>query len=317
MKKISPFNCSIGIVTYLGRFDKYFKPLMKQLHLLFPDYDINVFINGHYDTLKQAQYLKAVTAFLQNYPNTCYLTNIEHQSLARAWNWLVLMARCNRVLLLNDDVSFKLSFRYYLEKLQPIPEIFTLNKTWSHVVVSKDIIRKVGWFDERFMGVGFEDTDYVIRLARKGIPLEDREIHGLLNLHDGLALPEDTGWADISGLTLGKYSQINWEFFKKKWGVGEGNPESDSGGITIPAVGVAWHLKPDAAMQEVPEFYPLDSLNQAGGRKLGPGMRVRGKVAQAVSWLGSKYWQARLAVGAWLCHLLGPRLQHWRRTLDH
>ena len=173
MEKLAPFKCSIGIVTYLGRFETYFKPLIRKIHFLFPDYDIIVFINGHYDTIKQIQYLKDVTYFLRKYPNIRYVTNLEHQPLARGWNWLVFMAKNQKILILNDDVSFNWEFRHNLERLPSVPDIFTLNGSWSHFVISKEIIRKVGWFDERFYGVGDEDIDYKFRLSMSEINLFD------------------------------------------------------------------------------------------------------------------------------------------------
>jgi hypothetical protein len=310
MIKISSFNCSIGIVTYLERFEKYFKPLMRQLYLLFPDYDINVFVNGHYNTLKQVRYLKEITAFLRSYPNTRYLTNIKHQSLARGWNWLILMARYDKVLILNDDVSFNWGFRYHLENLRPTPGIFTLNNTWSHFVISQDVIRKVGWFDERYLGVGFEDTDYAIRLIREGIPLEDQKIQGLRNLHDNTAPPEEAGWSDISGLTLNKYSQINWEFFKKKWGIPHMRPVSEPDFIKIKAVENEWFIQPNPYLAEVPEFYPLASLETTAAPRRKSFSGLRTNLARICSFASSVYWQARQTLVGWLRYLCG---RHWEK----
>jgi hypothetical protein len=315
MKKISPFNCSIGIVTYLGRFETYFKALIKKLYFLFPDYDILIFINGHYDTTKQISYLRNVTSFLQNYPSIRYVTNIEHQSLASAWNWLVLMARCSQVLLLNDDVSFQWSFRYYLEKLQPIPEIFTLNRTWSHVVVSKDIIRKVGWFDERFRGTGYEDTDFVIRLALKGIPIDDRKIHGLENIHDCLAPLEDVGWANFSRPTSENRSELNKNFFEEKWGGLSPGNQAEPEAVKIFAVGMEWLINPNRALQEVPQFYPMSILANNPVYRPAIGARLRGHFAKTLGYLSSIYWQSRLTMGAWGRKLLGPRWEQWRQRL--
>ena len=53
------FRFSIGVVTYLGRFDTYFKPLLRRLNLIFPDYDIIVFLNGHHNLEKADRLLTA------------------------------------------------------------------------------------------------------------------------------------------------------------------------------------------------------------------------------------------------------------------
>jgi hypothetical protein len=306
---------SIGVVTYLGRFETYFKPLIRKLYFLFPDYDIVVFINGHYDTMNQIRYLRNVTSFLSNFPTIRYVTNLEHQSLAAGWNWLLMMARCDRVLILNDDVSFKWSFRYYLENLQQIPEIFTLNKIWSYVVVSKDIIQKVGWFDERYRGTGYEDTDFVIRLALKGIAMEDRRIHGLENIHDCLSPLEDVGWAKISGPTFHNRSELNRQFFMEKWGIINPGEKTETEAMKIYAVGNEWLLQPHKALQEATEFYPMGCLDNSPFHQPSMGARIRGHLVKTLSYLNSIYWQIRLTLGAWCRKLLGPRWEQLRRGL--
>ena len=202
--RITASTCTIGVVTYLGRFEKYFQPLIRRLHFLFPDYEINVFINGHHDNFLQSGYLRKATAFLQQYPNVRYLTNLSHRSLACGWNRLILMANRDRVLILNDDVFPEMEFRYNLERLENPPDIFTINESFSHFLITKDIVRRVGWFDERFLGIGHEDWDYICRMALQGITPQTVLVHGLINY---VAPPTMASWAKISDVVHGKYSQ--------------------------------------------------------------------------------------------------------------
>jgi hypothetical protein len=309
------FTCSIGVVTYLGRFESYFKPLMRKLHLLFPDYEINVWLNGHYDKKKQIQYLREVTTFLNKYHNIRYVTNFEHKPLANGYNWLILISKCNHVLILNDDIKLYSNFRHNLERLQSPPGIFTLNGTWSHFVISKNVVKKVGWFDERLLGIGYEDTDYAIRLAFIGIPLGDIKIHGL---HNYMAPPDDASWANISGRTLGKYSQINREFFEKKWGIVTSDQVSGNDFIKIKAVGNEWVIRPNQDFEEVPEFYPLSCLKNpetSRHQPLGWRIWVAANLIKICSNVSSLYWGARLAVGVWVRKLLGPRWDQWKRII--
>jgi hypothetical protein len=53
---------SIGVVTYLGRYETNFQPFMREPVSIFPDREITVFINGHYDIVQQTAYLKKITA---------------------------------------------------------------------------------------------------------------------------------------------------------------------------------------------------------------------------------------------------------------
>jgi hypothetical protein len=295
MSKLSPHSCSIGIVTYLARFETYFKPLIRKLYFLFPDYDINVFINGHYDTVKQIQYLRDVTCFLRKYPSICYVTNWEHQSLARGWNWLVLMARCERVIILNDDISFSGEFRHQLERRRCLPEIFTFNGSFSHFVISKEIIRKVGWFDERFLGVGDEDSDYICRLARKGIPLGDVCIHGL---HNYVASPDDPSWAQLSSAIHGKYSQINRDFLMKKWWRSDYGPVPQEGSFKVRYHEHEWDAALNAEVEEMPEYYPMECLQASDNAKPRGRSPIAANLAKICSLFDHFYCSSRRALRA-------------------
>lgn len=261
LNRINAATCSLGIVTYLGRFETYFQPLIKRLSLLFPDYDLNVLINGHHDIVKQTRYLRNVTAFLRAYPRVRYLTHVEHQPLARGWNWLILMSAQPRVLILNDDVYCDLEFRHHLEKLSNIPPIFTLNSSWSHFVISKEVIARVGWFDERFYGTGWEDGDMICRLALHGIPLGNFVLQGLRNY---VAAADDPGWAEKSGTTHHKYASVNLETFKKKWWHSHYSEVPQKGSFKIRYHDEEWTVAPNDALGTMPCYYPLSCLETSG-----------------------------------------------------
>jgi hypothetical protein len=72
---------SIGIVTYIRRYDAYFKPLIKQLDELFPNVEKTVVVNGFYDQEAQAKYLKDVTEFLKSTTVTNLVKYQENQRL--------------------------------------------------------------------------------------------------------------------------------------------------------------------------------------------------------------------------------------------
>jgi len=305
------FKCSIGIVTYLGRFETYFKPLIKKLNFLFPDYDINIFINGHFDEAKQVKYLRDVTAFLSRYRNIRYITNFTHQSLTRGWNWLILMARCDKILILNDDVLFNLEFRYNLESLQNVPNCFTFNGSWSHFVISKNIIKKIGWFDERFVGVGDEDYDYMCRLAMNGLQNIDIKIHGLKNF---VADQENPAWAIFSDIVDTKYAQANRDHFRKKWYFSKFEEVPSNGAFRLVREFEEYTVALKEEPGDMPQYYPIEYLydsNKLCERKYS----IRAVIAITTSFLDSCYWRLRLKVSHKLRQLLGQRYETLKNKL--
>ncbi len=299
MYKLNEKSLSIGVVTYLARFDDYFKPLIKKLYSTFPDYDIVVFLNGHYDQEKQIHFLQEATSFLAKYPNVRYLTNVTHHPLARGWNWLILMAMRENIILLNDDLMINTEIRHNLEKLSSFPDIFIINGSWSHFVINKKIIRQVGWFDERFLGIGYEDFDYIFRLAMQGITVKNISLHGIFNYE---APSTDASWAIISEVTAGKYSKVNQEFFFKKWAWSK--YEDVSGKKTFRVTYDAYDQEWLVALREPANFaeayLPKESFLYSTRPASSFFTRVRGKIAKIRSLINSLYWTARLEVTAYL-----------------
>lgn len=212
---LSNLAYSIGIVTYVERFETYFIPLVKKLVKIFPDKEIICVLNGHHDINLQLKYLKQASAFLNQYQNVRYITHERHQSLAKCWNWIMAISSSERVLLLNDDVDVSPLFRLDLDKnIKRNPDFFIMNNSWSHFLISKKIIKKVGWFEERLLGIGQEDGDYMLRMAILGIRLSWCDARGVKNF---VANHKNAGWIKMSGIADGKYSQINKDFMQKKW----------------------------------------------------------------------------------------------------
>ena len=270
---------SIGIVTYLGRYETYFQPFMRELVAIFPDREIVVFVNGHYDIVQQTAYLKKVTSFLGMFSNVRYVTHLEHQSLALGWNHLVWMSHHPRVLICNDDLRVDPVFRQHMERgLAEYPDFFVINRSWSHFMIAKDIIRKVGWFDERFKGVGYEDGDYMVRMITAQCPLVSIPCAGVKNI---VADQANAGWATQSKVTRGKYSLINEDFFRDKYESNFTGREDRSDDVY--AIRFQWNGETLKATlrggMATPEFYPLSILGDTITPIPAPaGMRIIGLV---------------------------------------
>ncbi len=250
---------SIGVVTYHARFDTYFKPLIKQLTLVFPDKEIVCIINGHPDRTLQINYLKKITAFLKSFPNVRYLTYDANQSLSKCWNQLIILSNTPQILILNDDTNVSELFRHELEQQIQNLDTFTLNNSWSHFVISKATVKKVGWFDERFLGVGQEDGDYAYRMAILQAEVGNFKCTGIRNF---VAEQKNPSWSSISTTTGGtRYADVNREFFNQKWQTPLNSPDITEFSYTciFNNTSYSFNLMPGMA---TPVFYDFSVLDQ-------------------------------------------------------
>lgn len=251
-------NYTIGVVTYIKRFDKFFLPLAKELNRIFPDKQKIYILNGFYDKKMQWKYIQKVLSlkFLKN-ERVQIIPFEDNQSLAKCWNLSILMAPSEKILILNDDTLISPDFRYELEKKINKHDTFTINKSWSHFVISKNIVKKVGWFEERLPGVGLEDGDYLLRLAKykniKNVPENYILNINCLGLGNIVADNKDPGWKKKSSSVDNKYCSENYKFFKQKW---VRSKKHIKGAIFH----VGSYYKQKQNMQ-TPLFYPLDLLN--------------------------------------------------------
>lgn len=257
--QMSKKKFSIGVVTYINRFEKYFIPLVKQLERLFPDVQKNYVLNGYYDQGKQQEYLKKAKGFLSQTSASTVLSFDEHHGLTHCWNQLVLNSQAEKVLVLNDDLVLSRLFVWFLNAQINFYDSAVINKSWSHFFISKSTIKKVGWFDERFIGMGSEDADYALRmaLAEGKTEMPHSYLHSIycLGVKNIIAHDTDPGWKNISGFSQGKYAKVNYDFFHEKWDVSKTFKPGYIHGFNF-----GYYLqKPD---MQTPLFYPLEILDK-------------------------------------------------------
>ena len=256
--KVIGSDYSIGVVTYVRRFEKFFQPLVLALEKYFPKVEKNYVLNGFYDQAVQQEYLKNAKAFLKATSAANVIAYNQSQSLSRCWNQLILHSSKPKFLILNDDVLLRQPFRYFFEAQMWPFDNGVVNNTWSLMFLSKKTIKKVGWFDERFPAIGMEDLDYGLRLAlvkgQKAIQvMHQHNIYcfGVANIVAGNA---DPGWKKDSAIVGGAFAQSNKDYFDKKW---EYNKQPLQGAIKLQ--NEYFQIRPG---METPKFYDFGLLDK-------------------------------------------------------
>jgi glycosyltransferase involved in cell wall biosynthesis len=161
---------SIVIVTFVKRYEKYFKPLIRQIKEARPNVEIVVGINGEHKQLFDQDYRKNILTFLAEYSNVYPIMFTEHRSLSKIWNTCLINCTNDMVLRIDDDITIAdNSFWPAVDQALNMAEgdCFKINGSWSHTVLNRKQINEVGWFDERLLGGGEEDGDMEWRWSEK------------------------------------------------------------------------------------------------------------------------------------------------------
>lgn len=176
---------TIGITTFEHRFERYFKPLLTELRKHDSEINIVVAINGEHNQQFNEEYRSDLLRFLSAQPKTFPVFFPSFRGLAKLWNTIIIHANENHVLMLNDDIMIQSPSAIKKVRkaiLDMEGRSFTINRSWSHFLISREEIDALGYFDERLLGIGEEDGDIAWRyFERYNRPVADVKIRSFDN----------------------------------------------------------------------------------------------------------------------------------------
>ena len=210
---------SIGVTTFAHRFEQYFIPLLSQLRQLHPEIEIIVAINGEHQLEFCEEYRKKILRFLATEQKVFPVFFPQFRGVAKLWNTIVIHASHDHILMLNDDIS--ITDPNFIEKISDFLKktrlrSFTIKQSFSHFVIARDELDTLGYFDERLLGIGEEDGDFVWRYMEQfGEALQNADLDCFKNLSQQTA---DYKIPNITSQTDSKYSRFNRDFmFREKY----------------------------------------------------------------------------------------------------
>ncbi len=176
---------NIAITTFSLRYD-FLENLIKQIRK-FTDRRILIAINGEKDAKFDDTYRKRIMYLCYTYNEVYPIFFVELRGLSKMWNTLLVHSDTHHVMMLNDDVFIQDNiFETVKEHINSteFEGLTLLNSSFSHFVVDRRLIDKLGYFDERLLGFGEEDGDITYRwyknCDKSKIPL--LWVNGLINV---------------------------------------------------------------------------------------------------------------------------------------
>lgn len=166
---------SITIQTYQYRFDSYFKPLLAKVYKQRPNIEKVVFVNGQHKEQFNEDYRRNMMQYASYFPNTFLIMSPFMRGCSHMWNTSINYTSNEYILVLSDDVvvldGFFDEFEAMLAHNRKLgDESFRIDSHWGHFCIwRKDVTdpTRVGYFDERLIGFGEEDGDWMWRYQNK------------------------------------------------------------------------------------------------------------------------------------------------------
>lgn len=135
-------------------------------------------------------------------------------------------------ILANDDIVFDNDWlAKFVAAVAAHPNALQINlayprNSYSCMAIKRDLVRKIGWWDERFTGMFYEDDDWHLRLCEyaecaPGKRVHEKDTSGIFArakcaLHDhGLRRKDRENYRATGGLSKAP----NQKFFYEKWAV--------------------------------------------------------------------------------------------------
>lgn len=239
-------NVGVIITTFEPRFEHYALPLISSIRKSISN-PIYLVVNANYDGPASAPASKKLIEGIAEFENVFPIFFGQMQGCASLWNTGIKHSNSQANFILNDDIS--INHNTIAEEMQLAVDqmddagLVTINKSWSHYLISSRCLEKIGNFDERFLGFGYEDTDYINRVKEKmGEEPANIWLSGFINLVDQSREEKVTHeW--------GKYSLFNACLFRLKY------PKSD----------LVYSFPPIESADVIPKDYDTATINNFRG----------------------------------------------------
>lgn len=154
----------IGIMTYSKR-KEYIKNLINDIRLQ-SEIPIFIAVNCDYGKPFDEEYRQFMLELCSKHKLVFPSFYLKFRGSSKLWNDMIVNASYDNLIILNDDVSLKNQFienfiKYKIDTQNN--SILKVNSGWAGFCVNKTYIKSAGFFNEQYLGIGFEDSEFVRR----------------------------------------------------------------------------------------------------------------------------------------------------------
>jgi len=204
----------VGIITYSQR-KNFIKDLLSDIRLQ-SEIPVYIAVNCDYQKPFDNNYRAFILDLCLKYDNVYPSFYLKFRGLSKLWNDIIINSCFDNILLLNDDGRIQNDFIKNIinHKIGTNNDtILKTNEGWSSFIVNKKYIQSVGYFNEYYLGIGYEDSEIVKRTTE--YPSFSSEDWIDLNKETINTFPKNN--IDSKEINLKKYSSFNNNIFNNKY----------------------------------------------------------------------------------------------------
>jgi hypothetical protein len=153
-------NYCIAITTFSKR-QRYIKNLVHSIRAQ-SDIDIYLCVNCDYNEPFDEDYRKFIMGLCSEYSNIYTTFYLKFRGLTKMWNDAIINGCKQYTCIMNDDSIVTEGFIDELVANNANnQDILKINNGWACFIVNKDYLENSGFFNEYYIGIGYEDCDFV------------------------------------------------------------------------------------------------------------------------------------------------------------
>lgn len=157
-------STAICIVTHSKRFEIFKKTLQSIKDQI--DLPIYVAINGDYGKSFDDDYRSNILQYCIKFNRVYCNFYLTFRGLSKIWNDSIINCGAEHIIVTNDDIlvdtGFFEEFLSHIEKHEE-KQLFRVNDSFSTFYVNKRYIDSCGYFNEHYLGIGWEDFEFTKR----------------------------------------------------------------------------------------------------------------------------------------------------------
>ena len=165
-------NFSIVLSSFFLNFESSIKPIIKYLSDIKLNNEVYLTVNFGYKEFDKGDLRRNLIEFLIPYDNIFVSINLNFTGLSKLWNRAISNCSHDWVLVINDNITIKGSLEDFFEKINLIIkkkkyDLILFNDSFSCFLINKNVFEKIGFFDERLIGIGEVDIDFLFKYHKQ------------------------------------------------------------------------------------------------------------------------------------------------------